>query len=211
MNNFKKIDLATYQRKTAFEFFQTFHSPHFHVSVKINAKPLYNFAKANNESFFLLCLYSILKAANSTPQMRQRIVNKEIIEFKYIAALTPILDCNECFAHIWCEYQDDFAAFKKDTLPKISAAKTGVESVPLNLTEDHIVASCLPWLHFESLTAAELSQEQSVQILSWGKMNDDGLIPFSCTFHHGLIDGLHASRFFAEIERQFNSAASFCH
>ena len=33
----------------------------------------------------------------------------------------------------------------------------------------------------------------------------NGLIPISCKFNHAFVDGLHVSRFFANIEESFAS------
>ena len=91
MNSYRKIDLETWPRRELFAFYRTFDAPCYNLTVKVEAEPIHTFAKARGESFFLLSLYAILRAANAVPQLRQRIIGGEVIEFEQIAVMTPIM------------------------------------------------------------------------------------------------------------------------
>lgn len=202
MNKYRIIEKETWDRLELFEFYRKFANPCFNVSVMVEAQELHDCAKDRGESFFLLALYGILRAANRVPQVRQRLVDGEIVEYSRIAVMTPIMTEYEMFRQIWCEYAPTFAWFSEDAVPKVAAAKRGRPSPMEDHGDDFLCASCLPWLHFTSVTQADYYFGQAVPILAWGKMKK-GEMPFSCKFHHGFMDGLHVGRFFADIENSF--------
>ena len=45
------------------------------------------------------------------------------------------------------------------------------------------------------LTQAALTLDQSIVILTWGKMDASGNIPLALQLNHALVDGLHVGRF----------------
>ena len=205
MNEYRVIDKETWPRRELFEFYQSFANPCFNISVSLEASALHARAKERGESFFMLSLYAILRAANVVPQMRQRILpDGTILEFTSIAVMTPIMTDREMFNSIWCEYAPTFAEFAKEAAPKAEKARQAPITLIPGRGDDFICASCLPWLHFTSVTQAEHSFGQTVPILSWGKL-ENGRVPISCKFNHAFVDGLHASRFFGHIGKSFTN------
>ena len=202
MNAYRIIDKESWPRRELFDFYQKFDNPCFNVSVQVEAGDLYACARQRNASFFLLALYAILRAANAVPQLRQRVLGDAIVEFERIAVMTPIMTEQQMFRQIWCEYSPDFSAFADEAAPKVASAKKGTPSPMKEHGEDFLCASCLPWLHFSAVSQAEYHFGQAIPILAWGKMKN-GLIPISCKFSHAFADGLHVSRFFADIELSF--------
>ncbi len=202
MNAYRIIDLESWPRRKLFEFYRAFDAPCFNLTVKVEAEPLLAFAKAHGESFFLLSLYAILRAANHVPEFRRRVLGEEVIEFDRIAVMTPIMTEAESFRQVWCEYAPDYLAFKAEAAPLIEAAKTGVPSPLVEHGEDFLCASCVPWLHFESIVQAEYHFDQTIPILAWGKLKD-GTIPVGLKLNHCFVDGLHTACFFAKLEEGF--------
>lgn len=202
MNHWRIIEKERWPRRDLFRFYEKFDNPCFNISVSLEAGQLHACAKERGQSFFLLCLYAILRAANMVPQMRQRVLNGNIVEYDAIAVMTPIMTGGEMFRQVWCEYAPTFDAFAAQAAPKVTEAKGGAPLVMEEHGEDFLCASCLPWVHFSSVTQAEYTFGQTVPILAWGMLKN-GLIPVSCKFNHAFVDGLHASRFFAGIEKGF--------
>lgn len=202
MNAYRTIDRETWPRRELFDFYMTFDNPCFNISVPLEASALHTCARDRKESFFLLALYAILRAANGVPQVRQRLVDGIPVEFESIAVMTPVMTEQELFRQIWCEYAPAFPAFAADVAPRAEAAKYGAPSPLEEHGEDFLCASCLPWVHFSAVSQAEYRFGQSVPILSWGKLKN-GIIPVSCKFNHSFVDGLHAGRFFAGLEASF--------
>ncbi len=207
MNRFQPFDLNTWNRREIFQFYRKFDAPCFNVSVKIKAELLYQYAKTHQESFFLMALYALLRAANAIPQFRRRILDQTPGEFEQIAVMTPIMTRQELFRQIWCEYEETFAAFKAKSAPKIAQAKSGQPAPLENHGDDFFCASCLPWLHFESVAQAEYGFHQAIPILAWGKL-EDGMIPVSVKLNHCFIDGLHVARFFETLQHSFTEPES---
>ncbi len=207
MEQYKKIDLNTWPRRKLYEFYRKFDAPCFNITVSVEAQQIYAYAKAHGESFFLLCLYAILRAANSVPQVKQRTVDGIPVEYKHIAVMTPIMTEAEMFQQIWCEYAPDFYSFKAAAIPLIECAKRGDPEPMTEHGQDFFCASCLPWLHFDSITQADYEFEQSVPILAWGKL-EDGKIPISVKFNHCFMDGLFVARFFEQIQHGFSNPES---
>lgn len=210
VNPYKKIDLNSWPRRKLYEFYSAFDSPCFNITVSLDADTIYAYSKSHGESFFLLSLYAILRAANRVPQIKQRVIDGLPVEFEQIAVMTPILTGTELFQQIWCEYAHDFHSFKAAVIPLIEEAKRGAPGPALRHGEDFLCASCLPWLHFDSITQADYEFEQSIPILAWGKL-EKGKIPVSVKFNHCFIDGLFAARFFQHIQYFFSNPESLMH
>ncbi len=207
MYKYTEIDFASWPRTRLFEHFKNFTSPGINVTCKLDAKILCGFAKSNNESLFLLSLYSILRVANFIPEMRQRELDGKVVEFERIGAITPIMPCGEKnFVEIICGYEDDFPTFKAQCAPLIEAVKSGKNhSIPA-VREDTICATCNPWFHFDAATFATFSPHQSMPLIAWGKVKD-GLMPLTLRANHCFIDGIHIGEFYNKLQRFFENPA----
>ncbi len=210
MAQYKVIDMSTWSRSRTFEFYRRFANPSYSINVQYSIEPLYKQAKKNGDSFFLLTLYAILRAANEVPQLRQRYINGQVIEYEQLAAMTPIMTPNEEFCQAWCEFRSDFPQFKEVAHLEIEAAKKAQPGPRLNHDEDYICASCVPWLHFTGGTQADFTFNETVPILAWGKMQENK-IPIIGRFNHYFVDGLHFSRFFNKIELYFKEPDQLYH
>ncbi|WEF30068.1 CatA-like O-acetyltransferase, family 1 [Klebsiella aerogenes] len=204
MANYRVIDKETWHRKDHFSFYRTFANPSFNLCVPIEAQRLYTCAKDRGVSFFQLALFGLLRAANAVPQLKQRALGEDIIEYDSIAVMTPIMTASEGFRQVLCEGAADFAAFSHSATPRIEAARSHEPSPLIVEGENFFCASCLPWLHFSAMTHAEYFVGASVPALTWGKLKN-GIIPVAGRFNHAFVDGLHASRFYAEVEHYFTN------
>ncbi len=93
----------------------------------------------------------------------------------------------------------EFTAFSAAATPKIVAARE-TSPAPLIVDGEHFIcASCLPWLHFTSMTHAEYAVGAAVPALTPGKIAE-WRYPVAGRFNHAFVDGLHASRFYALVE-----------
>nr|VUD30299.1 Chloramphenicol acetyltransferase [Raoultella sp. NCTC 9187] len=117
------IDRETWHRREHFEFYRTFANPSFNLCVPLEAQRLYECAKDRQVSFFQLALYALLRAANAIPELKQRMLGDEIIEYDELAVMTPVMTAQEGFRQVWCDNAADFAAFSRAATPSIEAAK----------------------------------------------------------------------------------------
>ncbi len=155
MARYRIIDTAAWPRRDHFTFYRQFANPSFNLCVPIEAQRLYECAKDRRVSFFQLALYALLRAANGVPQLRQRVRDGEVIEYDSLAVMTPVMTVEEGFRQVWCDNAAEFTAFSAAATPKIVAARE-TSPAPLIVDGEHFIcASCLPWLHFTSMTHAE--------------------------------------------------------
>ena len=150
----------------------------------------------------------LLKAINEIPEFKRRIINKEIYEFENVSAITPILLKDNSTKEIklpplhyfkafkeWNEY----IQYKKKNIDKENFIMDGFKR-----DEEPIVnLSCIPWLHFESMTNVVSSSHQIYPVISWGKLEDDK-IPISLTVSHIFFFGYHFKLFYEGVEKYFN-------
>ncbi len=142
----------------------------------------------------------LLRAANGVPQLRQRVRNDEVIEYDSLAVMTPVMTVGEGFRQVWCDNAPEFTASAPRPRRRLSRQERH-PSAPLIVDGEHFIcASCLPWLHFTSMTHAEYAVGAAVPALTWGKLQN-GVIPVAGRFNHAFVDGLHASRFYALCRR----------
>ncbi len=202
MAHYRVIDKASWPRLDHFTFYRTFANPSFNLCVPVEAQQLYTCAKDHGVSFFQLALFGLLRAANAVPQLKQRLRNEDIIEYDAISVMTPIMTASEGFRQVWCDNAANFPAFSAAATPRIEAARSTNPSPLIVEEENFFCASCLPWLHFSAMTHAEYYVGAAVPALTWGKLKN-GIIPVAGRFNHAFVDGLHASRFYAEVEYYF--------
>lgn len=123
MANYRVIDKQNWPRKDHFDFYRGFANPSFNLCVPVEAQRLYECAKDRGVSFFQLALYALVRAANGVPQLKQRLLGDDIIEYDQLAVMTPVMTAQEGFRQVWCDNAADFAAFSHAATPNIEAAK----------------------------------------------------------------------------------------
>ena len=188
--------------------FIDFLCPRYSMTVKVKSQKLYEYSKKNNIPFFNLTSACILKTINEIPEFKKRIINKQIYEYENISAITPILLNDNTTKEIeipplhyfnsfkeWNEY----IQYKKKNIDKEIFICDGFKR-----DEEPIVNfSCIPWIHFESMTNVVSSSHQIYPVISWGKL-EEGKIPISLTVSHIFFFGYHFKLFYEGVEKYFN-------
>ena len=126
------------------------------------------------------------------PQLRQRVRDGEVIEYDSPAVMTPVMTVEEGFRRM-VRQRCRVHRLQRAATPKIVAARE-TSPAPLIVDGEHFIcASCLPWLHFTSMTHAEYAVGAAVPALTGetAERRDPG----GRAFNHAFVDGLHASRF----------------
>ena len=204
----KIIDKNTWIHAHSFDFFDSFACPLADFGFDFNSKHLYDWCQKKKTSFFLAFLYGILDSINKVPAFRQRLLdNSQIVEYDQIAVMTPVpLNDDEC-GLVLLEYAPTLSEFLKQSLPIINAVKAKDFSkcrIDTN-RQDIIIASCLPWFSFTSMTHAKKSYSSNTYpALSWGKMDEHGHINLVIQFDHRFIDGIHVGKFYQNMVEYLN-------
>ena len=193
----KKIEIASWPRRSHYEYFQTFECPMFSITSPVRVDALYRYAKQEGISFFALCLFVLLKAVNKIPQLRQRVEEGEVWEYESVDALVPVLAADGEFTQILVEYRAELADF-------LAAKQAPARANPCHRT-DIAVFSCLPWIPFTQVASAyRVFRGQYLPLIHWGKMEADVsgrlMMPVAIQANHVLVDGVHVGNFYKNID-----------
>ncbi len=210
------INMNTWERRGNYEFFKNFANPTYSVTFEVDAAQAYANCKVEESSFFCKTMHSILKAVNEIPELCYRIEymdgQETVVQYRKIAVTTPIkVSENGRFHTVKIPYSKTFSVFQKNYRDAIAAIpkddKINPYSAEMNPDKgfkDYVNCSCLPNLHFTSITAA-FSGDKSMYIplINVGKAQEkDGklMMPIAISVHHGLCDGHHVSVFAEKLQ-----------
>ena len=187
--------------------FLDFHSTRYSMTAKINIGQVHDFSKKNKIPFFNLTSACILTAINEIPEFKKRIINKEVVEFENVSAVTPILQEDKSIREIELpplkyfktfKEWNDFIQYKKKNIEKeqftVGANKRDEEPI--------VNFSCIPWIHFDSMTNATSFPLQIYPLIAWGKL-EDNKVPISLTVSHIFFFGYHFKLFYEGVEKYF--------
>jgi chloramphenicol O-acetyltransferase type A len=199
----RTIDLSTWPRRRHFEFFKAFDYPHFNLCAPVELGRFYPWVKERDWSFNLALVYLLTKAANAIPEFRYRIRGAQVIEHEVVHPSSTILADNDLFSFCTLTLVDPFTAFAAqaaELMPQLQQQP----SLDDGGRDDLLFMTSLPWLAFTSMMhPIHMHPVDSVPRLAWGKFVSEGgglKLPLSVQGHHGLMDGLHVGRFFAQTQ-----------
>lgn len=197
----KIIDIDNWNRKEHFNFFSQYDEPFFGIVSEIDCSLAYKFVKKNNLSFFSYYLYKSLIAVNKIEEFRYRINNENVVIYDAIHASSTIGRKDGTFAFSFVEYNSDFGQFDHNLKKEIEAVQNskGLRFDGGSIRNDIIHYSSLPWSKFTGLThARHFKTVDSVPKITFGKIferSGTSIMNISINAHHGLVDGLHVSKF----------------
>ena len=70
----KKIEIASWPRRSHYEYFRTFDCPSFSITSPVRVDALYRYAKQEGISFFILCLFVLLNVMGNVPKLKWCII-----------------------------------------------------------------------------------------------------------------------------------------
>jgi chloramphenicol O-acetyltransferase type A len=199
-----KLDLANWNRKEHFEFFNNFDNPYYGVTIRLDCTRAYQRAKELGVSFYCYYLHKTLAAVNAIPNFRYRIEGNEVFEHDRIDASTTVLRDDHTFGFSHIPYTEDMHEFDKIVKTETARVKnlTGLLTAP-NL-DSSIHFSALPWINFSSISeSTDSKSKDSCAKFAIGKLvNEDGkkLMPYTVHVHHGLVDGYHLALFLDKLK-----------
>lgn len=108
----QKIDVATWKRKSHFEFFQSFEEPYFGITTKLEVSRSYAHCKSQKKSFFLYYLHATLTAANGIVNFKYRIdASGQPYICRQIDASATIMRADETFGFSYIPYHPDYSVW----------------------------------------------------------------------------------------------------
>lgn len=209
----RTIDLKSWPRRDHYLFFNTFKYPHFSICADIDLTKFLPEIKKKKVSFTAAIMYMIARTANEIPEFRQRVREGDPIEHDLVHPSATILTKDDLFSFCTVLYARDFFEFTKEAEKEIRRVK---ENPYLNekISDDSMLfMTSIPWVSFTGfMHPLKLDPLDSVPRFAWGKYKQQGdrvVMPFSVQAHHALVDGLHAGRFFTQIQALLDKPESF--
>ncbi len=215
----KQIDMDNWPRRSQYNLFKNFASPHVSISARVDVTAILHARKTQGVPPFNAMLYCIMTAINSVPELRTRFRDTKdrpgVIEHKLVHPSVTVPIENDRFAFCEITFDSDWHNFNNNCESAIAAGKAQVELSENTITTDHwIFMSCLPWLDFTDIKHPLKGPDDCVPRLAWGKFtsqttshisendhkNEVWQAPVNLTAHHALVDGLHIARFFKKLE-----------
>ncbi|KPL78076.1 chloramphenicol acetyltransferase [Ornatilinea apprima] len=205
----RQIDIDTWPRREHFNLYNSFEFPHFTLCANVDLTNLLSFVREKRVSLNVAIIYLVTRAANQIPEFRYRIRSGSVIEHEVVHPSTTILGKDDVFSFCTLNYTTDFSQFLSRALEKIAC----VQKRPRLLEEDQqrddlLFMTAIPWVSFTSIMhPMRLLPEDSVPRFAWGKYFEEGSkikMPLSVQGHHALMDGLHAGRFYEEVQQTFH-------
>ena len=207
---YRTIDLASYKRKGHFEYFNSFAYPYVGTTANVDITALLKKVKDEKLPFFLAVCYCASRAANSVPELRQRIREGGIVEFDRcrVSHTVALEDGTYCY----CTLEDvpDFHAYLAEGKRAQEAAKrqASIEEDPEETLEKFFVSS-IPWLSYTALVQPVPSPADSNPRITFGKyffQEGKVLMPVSLLCNHALVDGIHIAAFYQAMDREIAEA-----
>ncbi|MFP4345259.1 MAG: CatA-like O-acetyltransferase [Anaerolineales bacterium] len=204
----KQIDLDRWARRKHYELFKDFDRPHFNLCAQVDVTRLYAWCKEEGLSFFQAVLYATTRVANAIPEFRTRIRGDAVVEHEVVHPSVAVLGEGELFGFCAVEYEPDFEAFLAQVGPAIEAARTRLSLEDEAGRDDYLFMTVIPWVSFTSMEhPMHYHPADSVPRIAWGKFFAEGeclRMPLCVQGHHALMDGVHAGRYFEQLQALFD-------
>ena len=211
------IEQESWPRREHFRLYSGFEFPHVNICVQLDITELWaNRARAGASPTVTL-VYTITKAANRVPELRQRIRGEHVVEHEVVHPLITVIGDDDLFGVVTLTYDACFATFASKAAESLAKAKEGtsLNEFPHDqegkfARDDLLSITILPWLAFTGFAISRKPQVDCIPLLAFGKVQAAGdryLLPFFVNFHHALADGLHIARFVEYIEEEARELA----
>lgn len=207
----RRIDPKTLPRRAHFEYFNSMANPYAGVTVHVDITPMMEARKKTGAPFFLSMVYIAAQAANSIPELRQRISGHEILEFSRCPSSHTVAKADGTYAYCVLKNDMPFAEF----LPMAVAAQEKCKKDGTIEEDDTAIAyffiSSLPWISYAAITQPTPVPADSNPRITWGKYfseNGRTMLPVTLLVHHALADGRHIAEFFHALDREIAAFAA---
>ena len=200
------LDLETWNRRSAFDFFRGFDIPSFNLCARLDVALLKQAVKDLGVGSLSLAYHFIaIRLANDIAPFRYRLEGDRVRVHAAVHGSTTVLRDDDSFGFATLEHNRDFAAFCIQGAQALANGRLQDAPFEPNKYESATVhMTTLPWVHFTSYyNARQWGANDSVPKMAFGRIDADGArqwMPLSVEVHHALMDGLHIGRFFEGFE-----------
>ncbi|HMG02653.1 MAG TPA: CatA-like O-acetyltransferase [Edaphobacter sp.] len=208
----QKINLETWERSAAFDFFRSFTEPYHGVCLRVDCTGTFRYAKEHSLSVFLSLLHRSLVAAHQVENFRTRIVDGEVWRYEQINGGSAVGRPNGTIGFGHYMFRERIKEFVDEASVEVERVRqrNDLERAPgINV----IRYSVLPWFDFTSIShARDLAGDDSAPRITFGKITETGgrcTMPVSIHVHHALVDGLHVAQFVDHFQKLLDVPDSY--
>ncbi|EDS73622.1 CatA-like O-acetyltransferase [Anaerofustis stercorihominis] len=206
-NNYREVDLNTWDRKIHHDIFRNSVEPFFCVSFEVDITKFLDMVKKNKYSFTLAFIYALAKCANEIEQFKYRFLDEKVVIYDKInTSFTYLNKETELFKMVDMELTDTMDEYIKKAYEKANEQKEYFVSPPGN---DIFQFSPFPWISFLNISHTNSgNKNNAVPIFDFGKYQLKGdriIIPLSVHAHHSFVDGIHIGKFYDLLTAYLNS------
>lgn len=201
---YRVIDWEQYPRRAHFEYFNAMPDPYAGVTVPVDVTQFLAACKGAGLPFFLSFLYCAGRAANTVPQLRQRILEGRPVEFRSCDTSHTVLREDGTYSYCRLDCMRPFEEFFPAAQEEARAhgdLDDGEDGLSL------LFVSTLPWVGYAALRQPTPVPADSNPRLTWGKYGREGgrtILPVTLLVNHALVDGVHIGQFYAALEEELN-------
>jgi len=206
------IDQESWPRRGHYRLYSGFEFPHTGICVQLDITEMWENRARASASPTVMLIYTVTRAANRVPELRQRIRGDQVVEHELIHPLVTVLGDDDLFGVATLTYDSSFAGFAlgaEETLAR-AIQNISLSEFPHNqqgefARDDLLSITILPWLAFTSFSITRRPQVDCIPLIALGKVDligDCYQLPFYINFHHALVDGLHVARLVKYIEEE---------
>ena len=205
----KIIDLETFPRRSHYEFFKSYAYPYMGMTANVDVTNLYDTAKKIGGSPFLAFLWAAATAANAIPELRQRIVDDQIVEYDHCDTAHTVALPDGTFVNCRTDCRRSFADFQTYGKQCQEEAKNRHGFVQPGEDETSLIfVSSTPWVTFtQVIQPTPIPADSNVRIV-FGKFFDQNgrkMLPVNIQCNHALVDGLHVGQFYQKLQELADS------
>ena len=204
------LDMDQYKRRAHFEYFRSLAYPYVGVTCEVEVTKMLRYCQNRGRSFYLACIHAVALAADSVPELRQRIRGNRIVE--YDACPTSHIELEKEGTYHYCTLHHDMGLdryFEMAEEARHACRTAGVEED--DEVESAYFISVLPWLHYTSLIQPAAGGEESNPRITWGRYDlsasGEARMPVSILAHHALVDGIHIAQFYDCLKNEIEKFA----
>ncbi|MCD4749829.1 MAG: hypothetical protein K8R59_10695 [Thermoanaerobaculales bacterium] len=209
--SYQRLNLDTWARRPHFDLFDKMAHPWLDICCSVDATIAWSICSApDGPSFSTASLFLAIGAVNSVEQLRMRIRGSEVIVHDHVHVGSTILRDDETFGFGFINANDYFQIFAAANAAEFDRVRVQRDELVDRDIDDVIHFSVVPWLNFTAIGhPRDRNTFSSVPKVVIGKCHLQGsrwLLPVALSAHHGLVDGLHAARFFDHLQHRFDHA-----
>jgi len=216
----KQISISEWDRREYYEFFRRNSTQYFSVTFEIDVTALYEQAKKQACSLYLLTIWKAATVANNYLPLRQRLAldtngTEVVVEHKTVHPLFTVPSENGYFNYCYADYYPDFAEFNAHAREQVKAAsecKKFATLIPKR--DDKIFFSGVPNMSFTGIGNFRLPHSYddlpvTMPMLVWGKIitrDARRIMPLNLVVNHIFCDGRHVGEIQQLLQDKFDEA-----